>query len=58
VDVLETEITLETRFESVFEPGLLGGVNVLGGEELHLIPYYTWANREVDKMNVWFTLTH
>jgi DUF1680 family protein len=57
-DVLETEITLETRFESVFEPGLLGGVNVLGGEELHLIPYYTWANREVDKMNVWFTLTH
>lgn len=56
-NVLEAKITLDERFESAFEPGLLGGVNVLEGEELRLIPYYAWANREVDKMNVWFTLT-
>ena len=30
------------------------GVNILEGEELTLIPYYAWANREVGKMNVWF----
>jgi DUF1680 family protein len=27
---------------------------MLKGEEINLIPYYAWANREVGKMNVWF----
>ena len=54
VDVLESGISIGARFAARFEPGLLGGVNVLQGEELMLIPYYAWANREVGKMNVWF----
>jgi DUF1680 family protein len=54
VNVLETGIRADASFESGFEPELLGGVGVLSGEELSLIPYYAWANREVGMMNVWF----
>mgnify|MGYP001828425938 CR=1 FL=1 len=54
VDVLEVGITAEARFVARFEPGLLGGVNMLQGEELRLVPYYAWANRDIGKMNVWF----
>ena len=54
-DVLEARIGPDSRFESQFNPGLLGGINMLKGEEINLIPYYAWANREVGKMNVWFT---
>ena len=53
-DVLEAELSSNSGFEAQFDPGLLGGVNMLRGEELSLIPYYAWANREVGKMNVWF----
>ncbi len=53
-DVLKAEIHADSRFEAQFSPGLLGGVNMLKGEELKLIPYYAWANRKVGKMNVWF----
>jgi uncharacterized protein len=53
-DVLEAGITADSRFSAQFDPGLLGGVNTLNGENLTLIPYYAWANREVGKMNVWF----
>ena len=53
-DVLEAELSAVSGFEAKFDPGLLGGVNMLRGEELSLIPYYAWANREVGKMNVWF----
>jgi DUF1680 family protein len=53
-DVLEAGISADSRFETQFMPGLLGGVNMLRGEEISLIPYYAWANREVGKMNVWF----
>jgi len=53
-DVLEAGINADSRFESQFKPGLLGGINMLKGEEINLIPYYAWANREVGKMNVWF----
>jgi len=54
VDVLDTGITLESKFDPSFDSDLLGGVNVLKGEELTLVPYYAWANREIGKMNVWF----
>jgi len=54
VDVLEAAIPAEARFVPRFEPGLLGGINTLQGDELRLIPYYAWANREVGKMNVWY----
>jgi DUF1680 family protein len=53
-DVLEASLSAGSRFERQFIPGLLGGVTVLRGEGLGLIPYYAWANREVGKMNVWF----
>jgi DUF1680 family protein len=54
VDVLKAEINTESIFSSVYKPELLGGVNMLEGEYLNLIPYYAWANREMGKMNVWF----
>jgi hypothetical protein len=53
-DILEASIGTSSVFMARYEPGLLGGVNVLEGEGLTLFPYYTWANREVGKMNVWF----
>ncbi|MDF1574852.1 MAG: glycoside hydrolase family 127 protein [Bacteroidales bacterium] len=53
-DVLEAGIPSDARFEPRFAPRLLGGVNMLEGEGLRLVPYYAWANREVGKMNVWF----
>ena len=54
VDVLEATIDPDSRFEAQFSPALLGGVNMLKGDEINLIPYYAWANREVGKMNTWF----
>jgi len=53
-DVLFALVNDTTSFVAQYHPELLGGVNVLEGEELRLIPYYAWANREVGKMNVWF----
>jgi len=53
-DVLEAGISTDSRFVTEYMPGLLGGVNMLHGEELNLIPYYAWANRDIGKMNVWF----
>ena len=53
-DVLEAGISKDSKFVTEFMPGLLGGVNMLHGEDLNLIPYYAWANREIGKMNVWF----
>ena len=39
-------------------PEFLGGVNVVrkkkGNEEFLFIPYYSWANRGVGRMKVWF----
>jgi DUF1680 family protein len=52
--VLEAGIHIDASFESRFEPGLLGGVKVLNGEGLTLVPYYAWANREMGMMNAWF----
>ncbi len=55
-DVLEARIGKESEFDAQFVPELLGGLNVLKGEEITLVPYYAWANREVGKMNTWFKL--
>ena len=54
VDVLEAGLSVDSEFEAHFRQDVLGGVNVLAGADLNLIPYYAWANREVGKMNVWF----
>ena len=53
-DVLEASIGIPLAIEAHYEPDLLGGVNVLEGQGLTLIPYYAWANRDIGKMNVWF----
>lgn len=53
-DVLQVTIDNKTQFQSQFHSGLLGGVNMLEGEDLNLVPYYAWANRGPGKMNVWF----
>jgi DUF1680 family protein len=41
-----------------WRPGLLGGINVINGKTAGsnyvLIPYYTWSNRGVGKMKVFF----
>jgi DUF1680 family protein len=54
VDVLDAGLKENAQFSAHFIPDLLGGVNLLEGEDLKLLPYYAWANREVGKMNVWF----
>jgi DUF1680 family protein len=54
VDVLEARISSKADFSKQYRPDLLGGINVLEGEGLKLIPYYAWANRDMGKMNVWF----
>ena len=53
-DVLELTIGSEDRFTSRFEENLLGGINVVEGAGMKMVPYYSWANRKVGKMNVWF----
>lgn len=53
-DVLEARINENPGFIVHYKPGLLGGVNMLEGGGLTMIPYYAWANREIGKMNVWF----
>ena len=52
--MLEAGIPSDAGFESAYDPELLGGVGVLMGEGLKLIPYYAWANRDVGMMNTWF----
>lgn len=54
VDVLEALVNDATSFDAQYHPELLGGVNMLESDNLRLVPYYAWANREVGKMNVWF----
>ncbi len=53
-DVLVAEVDVNTKFSAVYIPELLGGVNMLEGSDLNLVPYYAWANRGAGKMNVWF----
>ena len=55
VDVLDARINNSSEFKGHYHPELLGGVNMLEGEGLRLIPYYAWANRDIGKMNVWFS---
>jgi DUF1680 family protein len=41
-----------------WKPELLHGVNVIRDKEFTLIPYYTWSNRGVGKMKVFFENKH
>ncbi len=53
-DVLLAEVGVNSHFNAIYKPDLLGGVNMLEGSDLNLVPYYAWANRGAGKMNVWF----
>jgi len=53
-DVLEIHIGTADPFGYHFEQSLLGGINVVEGAGMKMVPYFSWANREVGKMNVWF----
>lgn len=55
-NVINAKVAIDSEFDATFDPLLLGGVNKLEGEQLNLIPYFAWANREVGAMNVWFPL--
>ena len=53
-------VTPETAFDNLFEPELLGGVEVITasddqGKTFTAIPYYVWDNRGANKMKVWLT---
>lgn len=53
-DILALRVGRDASFTSRFDPALMGGVNVVEGTGMKLVPYYSWANREIGKMNVWF----
>lgn len=47
----------QTEFQTTFDVSLLGGIvridATTNGQTLHLIPYYSWDNREAGQMKVW-----
>jgi uncharacterized protein len=57
---LSLALTEKSGFEERFEADILQGalfLNVKSGKnQVNLIPYYAWANREVGAMKVWFPL--
>ena len=50
---LELERADKTALQSERRDDLLGGITVIKGEGIRLIPYYAWAHREVGEMVVW-----
>lgn len=54
VDALK--LSLNSRFQTAFEPALLNGITVLKGNGMTAIPYYAWANRGKGEMKVWFPI--
>jgi DUF1680 family protein len=44
----------DTKYTAEFRPAMLGGVNVIKGDDgLLAIPYYAWDHREPGEMAVW-----
>jgi DUF1680 family protein len=58
-EVLRRTVRDDLEFDVEFNPGLLGGINVLKSrgkgsrESLVAIPYYAWSHRGVGEMAVW-----
>jgi len=48
-------ISPQASYTIEMKPALLGGINVIGDGTSTFIPYYTWSNRGVGKMKVWWT---
>ena len=53
----KAELSEQTQFQTTFDASLLGGIVRIDatteGQTLHLIPYYSWNNREAGQMKVW-----
>lgn len=49
----EKELAKDTELTAVFAPELLGGVVSISGQNIKLVPYYAWDNREPGAMAVW-----
>ena len=57
VDIFNSRVET-TSLESVFDPGLLGGITKIDGqttmgEPITLVPYHLWGNRGKSAMTVW-----
>ncbi|MCF8227151.1 MAG: glycoside hydrolase family 127 protein [Bacteroidales bacterium] len=55
-DLFSIAIDPADKYNVEYRPDLLGGVNMISSEGINLVPYYSWANREIGKMRVWFPL--
>lgn len=49
----EMALPRSTVLTTQYDPALLGGVVVISGEGISLIPYFAWDNREPGAMAVW-----
>ncbi len=50
---LELALRDDEKLETRLEPNLLGGITVIKGGDLTLIPYYAWSHRGEGEMAVW-----
>ncbi len=61
--ILDRSIPDNMEFEAVFQPELLGGINLLRGRtkdgqfQLSAVPYYAWSHRGPGQMAVWLPRT-
>jgi DUF1680 family protein len=58
VDIMNMEILKDPKLSVNYKPNMLGGVNIIEGDlsqgiRFTAVPYYTWANRGANKMQVW-----
>jgi DUF1680 family protein len=51
--VADRTLPLNAPLTATFDPALLGGVEVIKGEQLAAVPYYAWNNRGKGEMAVW-----
>ena len=61
--MLDRSLPDNMEFEVVFQPDLLGGINLLRGRtkdgrfQLSAVPYYAWSHRGPGQMAVWLPRT-
>jgi len=58
VDILDMKISINPNLKVIYAPSMLGGINIIKGNLMQgnnftAIPYYAWANRGPNKMQVW-----
>lgn len=51
--VLDLYLPDTTELYAEHHEDLLGGITVIRGDDIRLIPYYAWAHRDVGEMAVW-----